>query len=538
MSIARRFILPVLVLSLLLAACMEETTDDSGSTTQNDGVPDLTIVSGSENEEIEPIVQEFARRKGVTIEMSYLGSVDIRLLLETGAQIEYDAVWPANSLWLTLGDTQRVTRHSESIFRSPVVLGVKKSVAERLNWVGAEVRVRDILEAAESEDLRLMMTSATQSNSGASSYFGFLYALAGSPDVLTSEILNEAQLAEDIQAILGTLDRSAGSSGWLKDLFLSRYNEFDGMYNYESLIIEMNRELIATNREPLYVIYPVDGLAISDSPLAYVDKGDPDKEKLFLELQEYLLSEPVQEQVLDLGRRTGTLGLSIENANPAVFNPDWGIDTTRVIQPIRFPAAEVIDEALNLYQTAFRKPSYTVYLLDYSGSMEGEGRRQLLAAMNLLLDQSQASRYLLQASPRDVTLIIAFDHSIIQEWRLDGSDPEEYLNLYAQLERQQVVGRTNIYQPVERALELLQDVDTSRYFPAIILMTDGQSNEGLFEDVRQKYIDVEKDIPVFGITFGAASKDQIQQMTALTGGRIYDGTSDLVRAFRNAKGNN
>ena len=33
------------------------------------------------------------------------------------------------------------------------------------------------------------MTSATQSNSGCSAYIGFLYALLGNPDVITSESL-------------------------------------------------------------------------------------------------------------------------------------------------------------------------------------------------------------------------------------------------------------------------------------------------------------------------------------------------------------
>ena len=34
-----------------------------------------------------------------------------------------------------------------------------------------------------------MMTSATQSNSGASAYIGFLYALLGNPDTMTKESL-------------------------------------------------------------------------------------------------------------------------------------------------------------------------------------------------------------------------------------------------------------------------------------------------------------------------------------------------------------
>ena len=42
------------------------------------------------------------------------------------------------------------------------------------------------------------MTTATQSNSGCSAYIGFLYALLGNPDVITSENLQTPGLAEQI----------------------------------------------------------------------------------------------------------------------------------------------------------------------------------------------------------------------------------------------------------------------------------------------------------------------------------------------------
>lgn len=40
------------------------------------------------------------------------------------------------------------------------------------------------------------------------------------------------------------------------------------MINYEALIIQANQKLVAQGREPLYCVYPVDGLAIADSPFA------------------------------------------------------------------------------------------------------------------------------------------------------------------------------------------------------------------------------------------------------------------------------
>ena len=66
----------------------------------------LSIVSGSENKSLEPLLERFERQERVDLRLSYLGSVDIMLELEK-AEFAYDAVWPANSLWVSLGDRER-----------------------------------------------------------------------------------------------------------------------------------------------------------------------------------------------------------------------------------------------------------------------------------------------------------------------------------------------------------------------------------------------------------------------------------------------
>lgn len=557
MKTQRLVLVLTLLLALLLVACEEESTDDNAAV--QTGPADLTIVSGSENRSLEPIIQDWARERGVTIQVDYLGSLDIMLMLQDAgnspagaAAMEYDAVWPANSLWLELGDQTGITNHDESILRSPVVLGIKRSVAEELGWIDAEVSVADIVDAAEANDLQLMMTSATQSNSGASAYFGFLYALSGSPELITSEDLNDPNLQPEIRRVLGTIDRSSRSSGFLKDLFLQRYEQFDGMYNYEAIIIETNQELeqrdrqLGTTSEPLYVIYPTDGMAIADSPLAYVDKGDDEKEELFLALQAHLLTEDVQRRLTELGRRTGNVGLGLESASPDVFREEWGIDLELTIVPIQFPRASVIDEALNLYQTAFRKGSFTVYCLDYSGSMTNEvqgqnitGEQQLEAAMRILLIQEEASRYLLQASDRDVTIIIPFDQRVRDQIQRTGNDADELAALYTELSANAAGGATELYLCLQQAQTIIRtEADLQNQFPAIIAMTDGVSERTGEQQVRQFYATGDFDVPIYSITFGNADETQLESLAELSAGDVYDGTEDLIDAFRRARGNN
>ena len=492
------------------------------------------ILSGSENEPIEKIVKDFGEKKGFNIEFKYKGSVDIMLELQNNPS-NYDAVWPASGIWITLGDNLKKVKYQQSILTSPVVFGIKKSLAQKLGFVGKPVKVVDLLKSIEEKKLRFIMTSASQSNSGASAYFGFLYALLGNPEYITRDDLHKAGLKNQIRTLLSGINRSSGSSGWLKDLFLQ--GGYDAMVNYESIIIETNQELLKQGKEPLYLIYPSDGLVIADSQLGYVNNENADKEKFFKELQQYLLSEKVQKELLQMGRRTGFAG-EMDNAPGDVFNPEWGIDTRRILSPIKLPSTDVIFEALNLYQTDFRKPSYTVFCLDYSGSMKGDRIDQVVKAMEILLNQDNAKKYLLQCSSDDVIDVIPFSDTP-ELWKTNGTTKERLDSLLQKIENHNVGGQTDIYSPVMMGLDEISKIDLNKYIPAVILMTDGESNHGRsFEDLKEYWTKLGKDIPVFAIKFGDASDDQLKAISELTRGTIFDGTKDLVAAFRKAKGYN
>ena len=519
--------------------------DDGERAVAPSGEAVLSIVSGSENKTLEPIIQDWARDNGTPVAVSYLGSVDISRELARGADGAYDAVWPANSLWIALGDEQRVVKHAESILRSPVVLTVKRGIAERLGWVGRDdITIQDIQEAAMRGDFRLAMTSATQSNSGASAYFGFLYALSGDPDVLTSEMLEADALKDNVRGLLGAVDRSSGSSGWLKEAFVDNPDRFDAMINYEALAIEANRALVDAGREPLYVVYPANGLAVADSPLGYVDKGDAAKEETFLALQRHLLSADVQDQLIGFGRRAGLIGLSVDQADRAVWNPDWGVDLERAIAPIPTPRAEVIERALTLYQTELRKPSLTVWVLDVSGSMDGRPIEELKRAMRLLLDPDSAAVNLLQPSSRDVTIVVPFNNQVLDVWVVEGDAPETLTGLLARVNRLSAGGGTDVYGALIAAIDALARYDAQGVLfdrlPAIVAMTDGDSdteNRPAFRR-RLEAAPFGRDVPIHAIAFGAANETQLRELTDVTIGRLFEASDDLAGALRKAKGYN
>lgn len=501
---------------------------------QNTGGNTLRILSGSENKELEEVLAACEKETGVNIEMTYEGSIDIMRTLDQGAS-QYDAVWPASSLWISLGDTQHKVKHAQSVSTTPVVFGIRQSLAKELGFTQGDVSVKDILAAIRQDKLTFCMTSASQSNSGASAYIGFLYALLEKKEALTKEDLQNPQLQEEIRSLLAGIDRSSGSSDWLKDMFLK--GNYDAMVNYECLMISANEQLEQEGRETLSIVYPYDGLSIADSPLGFVDSGDGKKQEAFLKVQEYLLSEQAQNAIQKTGRRTGYSGIDAENA--AIFRKDWGIDTERILSPVTMPSADVLMTALNMYQTQFKKPSLTVYCLDFSGSMAGRGNQQMVQAMAQILVQSKASQNLLQASQGEVNIVLPFSSYVLSSYAEETAAADRLEALYNQIAAQECIGGTDIYAAAIRAMEELGRYDLSAYTPAVILMTDGKSNGSYsFHDFQAAYQAAGMDIPVFSILFGDAQAEQLDELASYTNGRVFDGTDDLIAAFRSVKGYN
>lgn len=492
----------------------------------------LRILAGSENKALEPILAEFTRESRIPVEMVYRGSVDIMLELQQGAA-DYQAVWPANSLWIDLSGNKSV-RAAASITRSPVVFGIKRSTAAKLGLVlNQPITTSRILELARAGKLSFLMTNPTQSNSGAMAYLGFLHALAGREDAFTAADLARPAIIDSIQRILAAVDRTSGSSGWLKDLYLSSPELYDSMVNYESTLIELNEELTRRGLEPLLVFYPSDGQAIADSPLAYVAHPENDREADFAKLRDYLLSPAVQTRLGALGRRTGLVGT--EASSPA-FRPEWGLDPARILQPFPLPPAEVIRSALGLYQTTFKKPSLTAYVLDFSGSMQGTGERQLKAAMNLLLVESEADKYLLRTGRRDETIIVPFDSAPRLIEHTSGNDSDSLENLRTCILRNTAGGGTDIYAAASAALAKISSTKSREdYSVSVILMTDGKS-EGRYEDLMAVWKNTP--VPIFTIMFGDADPTQLERISKATRARSFDGRKNLISAFREAKAYN
>ncbi len=487
----------------------------------------FSLITTPENKVLEDTIKKFANKNHFDIEITYADNLEIVDKMNSGEK--YDAIWASNSIWLDSLEGVS-TSDSKSTSITPITFGVKKSKAEKLGLIGKNVTMKDILDLIKRKELTFSMANPITTNSGASSYLNILSTLAGNPDVLTIKDLASDKLKDDLKSFFTGLVRTSGDEDFLEKSFIN--GDYDAAFTYESSIININKELARQKKDVLYAIYPIDGVSICDSPLVYVNNRNDNKKQIFLKLQDYILSGEGQEILLNMGRRTW-YGGTTTNAPSDLFNKDWGIDTTKYISPIKYPSGEVIKEALYLYQVKLRKPVHVVFCLDYSGSMRGDGISELIKAMEYIFSD-KANDNMIQFSSEDKIDVIAFGNNV----NVIGSSKGNNLStLLTKIKNYNVDGATALYPAAEKALNLLKD-ETDSYNTSIILMTDGDGNIGSFNDLEKAYNNIKRDIPIYSITFGYANENQLNRMSNLSNGKVFDGKKDLILAFKSVRGYN
>lgn len=491
----------------------------------------IKVLSSYDNSAVEKDIIEYAKKIDKKVEFTYMGDIDIVSELNDNSK-SYDAVWISNSLWLYMLDNSYLTSKSKSISISPVVFGIKVSKAKELGLINKEITNKEILNLIIEKKIKYVMPSVTQTNSGATAYLGFLSSLAGNPEVLTEEILNDEELIKNLTNVFSGVERVSGDEAYLEEMFIND-SEYEAIIASEVSLININKILESKNKEQLYLIYPTDGVAINDSTFAFIN-NDSQKEETFLEIQSYLLSDEGQKLLSKKGQRTWYGGIS-DKIDKAIFNPNWGIDTTKYLNVTKYPSKKVITKSLNLYIEELRKPTHVVFCLDYSGSMAYNGIHDLKDAMDYILDYNKASKDQLQFSKKDKITVVTFASNVKNTWTTNSGYETE--TLLKNINNEDVGGSTALYDAIETGLDILSKEDDN-YTKTIIAMTDGEVNVSSFKHLSNTYRKLNSHVPIYSITFGEASENQLLEISNLSNAKVFDGKTNLLGAFKEVRGYN
>lgn len=534
----------LVAVAALLASALTGCTPDSkpGPDASGDPAKTLTIVAGSEQRSVlDRIVVPWCQAKGYTCSYKLMGSVDQSRLVQSGST-DHDAYWFASSVFSQLGNNNGQLSQVKPMFLTPIVYAGTKEAMTKVGMVGRDVTAAEIITSVESKKVTTWATNPTQSNSGATVLFSFLNHFAGNPpgQALTAEQLGSDKVVQGMKAFIGSIQRTPPSTGTMMDDCLANQDLCQTMFTYEDLVIEKNLELVAQGKQPLVVAYPRGAMAISDAPLGFSDHGQDQvaaKKAIFTELQDYILTDPeAKQKVLALGRRpAGGVGLSLSNPDTKVFNPEWGIKATLKEQGITYPAANVIEKALEAYHTSFRKPVQIYYCLDGSGSMGGNnGWTGVQEAAGALFDPEQARRNLLQTAAKDETTVAIFNSRISGgPWSVKGNDEAQLRDLKDKIVGSRPGGGTNIYACLDSAVDQLQGGKPG-VKQLVVVMSDGQSEDSDRDQVLARV--TQSKVPVITIAFGKdADPAQLKQVAEASGGAFVQ-KDDMVAALREAAG--
>ncbi|MGW4896739.1 extracellular solute-binding protein [Kitasatospora sp. NPDC004240] len=540
--------LRLLAAGLALLTAVACTSDGGGTTPRPSDPPATTaqagvlrVLAGSELQDMAPVLEEAQKATGVTVQFAWTGSLDGADAVSTGkADGRYDAVWFPSNKYLRLDEAGRPRLLSETpIAVSPVAVGVRSSTLGELGWGdGSKVTWAQLAEAASAGRLSYGMADPSRSNSGFSALVAVASAFSGANSALTSEDVQKA--SPSLKKFFTGQKLTSGSSGWLAQAYTrAESGKVGALVNYESVLLSLNKTLPADQR--LTVVRPVDGVVSADYPLTLLSSSAQRERESFQRLTAYLLKDDVQRRISELTlRRPVTAG--------AVSAP--GLATDR-LRELPFPGTRAIaDGLLASYQNELRRPSRTVYVLDTSGSMRDGGRLNALKSAMGRLTGTDDTRGVRRFRDREEVTLVSFASRVkstkTHAVPAAGAQPGPQATLAAinaDVQALSADGGTAVYSSLQeayRVIERQQAAAGDDRFTSIVLMTDGESNEGAtdadFKKFHQGLSPALRSVPVFPILFGDAAKGQLSGIAELTGGKLFDGTGSLDGAFEEIRG--
>ncbi|MEV8432141.1 vWA domain-containing protein [Streptomyces chartreusis] len=507
-----RVLAPALAALALLTACTSHKASDEPDNAPRPG--SLRVLASSELSDMAPVLDRIADDTGIEVRPTYMGTLDaVELLAKGKADGRYDALWLSSNDYLRLRpEAARKVVSETPVMSSPVAVGIRSTQLGKLGFEPDDVTWSQIEQAVQDGRLTYGMTDPARSNSGFATLVSVASALSGAQSALTDA--DVAKATPRLKEFFKGQKLTSGSSGWLATAYKRRGN-VDALLNYESVLKGI---------PGLTVIRPKDGVVTADYPLSSLASTNTATREDVRRLTEALRGDGIQRLITERTHRRPV----VSSVDPAP-----GLDTGRR-RELPFPGTRsVADGLLESYENELRRPSRTVYVLDTSGSMEGDRLEQLKKALSDLTGDFRE---------REEVTLMPFGSGVksVATHVVDPADPKAGLaGIREETDALTAEGDTAIYTSLQAAYQHLgSGRDT---FTSIVLMTDGENTAGADSaGFHAFYAGLDRErraTPVFPILFGDSNRSELENIAELTGGRLFDARKgSLDGAFEEIRG--
>lgn len=543
----RRLGLALVVGALIAAACTagddsagdddvtDPSSDDGGEVDTGDCVVVDMAVSSEKIALLEdladafnddPAVSEIGGRCTVVRPRSVASGLAATLIPQGWPDPEVNGeppvIWsPAASAWAGIVNDragQVLAPAGTPFMLTPLVIAMPRPMAEALGWPNETLGFADLLTLAndpagwgsvghpEWGPFRLGKTNPNFSTSGLNFTIAEYYAAVGKSQGLTIEDLARPAAVE----FASQIESSVVHYGDITMTFLNNWFAADARgtaLTYASVVAVEEKSVIDYNlgnpdgvlspgeeprvpRDPLVAIYPEEGTLYSDSPFIVLDTEwvDDDERAAAAAFEEFVQRPENQRTVLASGFRPNNATVPL--ADPIVVAN--GVDPAQPTAELEVPSPDVLIGILDSW-AELRKDARVLLVLDISGSMGefADGQRTRLD-----LAQEAAISALEQFKATDDVGLWVFSTDLgepdpnVRELVPIGPIGEQREAIATAIADQFPTNGTPLYDVAEQAYEqMLGEYDPAR-INAIVLLTDGENDDGVPDDDDQQFADL------------------------------------------------
>jgi Ca-activated chloride channel homolog len=502
------------------------------------------VLATSDLRDAQPLEEMVEKATGVPLRFTYGGTMESVESVLTG-KTDAPAAWFANAKYLLSESVAIKLGWKEASAASQVGSGLLPNQASAPS--SAKVTWQTVTQAARDGKLHYALSNPATSNQGFMALMGVVAAASGKSEVLTAADVNREAIAGFVKGYALPGDTST----YLSDKFIEQQgNQVNSFINYEGWLLSLNRS--GKLREKLTLVYPREGISTADYPFMLLKD---ERREDYLKVVNYLKGVEAQTWLAQQ-----TLRRPI-NPEVAAATADLFPKGNMLIELPFSPSRDLADGLIDAYLNEFRRPIASTFVLDTSGSMGSDGRReQLIQALHYMTggDNSLTGRlakltnrervWMLPFSDRPQT-ITAFELPTARaqsrgvQITEDSEAKQKVLSDVRTYANQlQMTGGTAIYDSVLAALQHM--MEQRKKFPeyqySVVAFTDGENTAGrTLAEFKDSYARLPEDvraIPVFMVLFGEADEAELKSLIKTTGGKVFDArTTPLYSVFKDIR---